>query len=424
MISTTQEHEQHAAGQRLRPPVRRIAVWGPFLVVLALAIGLVFGIWRHVQQNREQEEFRKTISQVTVSFVTIHRNAKPRELILPSNIVAVEQATIYARATGYVARWLVDIGDVVQEGQVLAELATPDLDQQLAQARQQQNQAQANFEIARVTAQRWMELVEKKVVSKQEDDEKQSAYQAAAATLNAAKANVEILVALQAFKNVTAPFAGRITSRAIDVGTLVSAGSGSVGTVLYTLAKTNPLDIFVTVPQTNVPSIHAGLAVRLLAPEYLDRVFEAKVIRTAGALDPASRTLLTEVEIPNDDGALYAGMYAQVKFTLQDQTNPLTIPANTFVFKTEGSQVAMLTKGNKIHWQKIQTGRDFGTEMEVLAGLEENAQVVVNPTDDLTEGLPVQAKPADAPDQSAASPNGQPPPAEKSASGDQNAHPE
>ncbi len=201
MISATHEHEQHAPPrERRRPPVRRIAVWGPLLAVLLLAIALVFGIWRHIQQRREQEEFREQNSQVAVEFVTVHPDDKPRELILPGgNITAVNQATIYARATGYVARWLVDIGDVVKEGQLLAELATPDLDQQLAQARQDLNQAQANFEIARVTAQRWVQLVQKKVVSKQEADEKESTYQATTAALNSAKANVERLVRVAGF---------------------------------------------------------------------------------------------------------------------------------------------------------------------------------------------------------------------------------
>ncbi len=397
MISATHDHEQHAPPapptQRLRPPVRRIAIWAPLLTVLVLAIALVAGIWRHVQLRREQEEFKKKTSQVAVKYVTVHPGKATRDLILPGNIVAVSQATLYARATGYVARYLVDIGDVVKEGQLLAELATPDLDQQLAQARQDLNQAQANFEIARVTAERWMQLVQKKVVAKQESDEKQSTYQATNAALNSAKANVERLVALQEFNNVTAPFQGRITSRVIDVGSLVSAGSGTAGTALFTLAKTNPLDIYVSVPQTDVPAIHDGLSVRLLVPEYPNRDFEAKVIRTAGALDPQSRTLVTEVEIPNDDGALYAGMYAEVKFALEDKDRPIIIPANAFVFKAEGSEVVTLTKENKVHWQKIQVGRDYGNEMEATSGLENGTNVIVNPTDDLVEGLQVEAAP-------------------------------
>ncbi len=171
--------------------------------------------------------------------------------------------------------------------------------------------------------------------------------------MNADKANVARLMALEAFKNVTAPFARRITARLIDIGTLVSAGSGSAGTTLYQIAQTNPLNIFVNVPQSNAPDIHEGLAAKLLVEEYPTRNFEARVIRTAAALDPASRTLNTELQIPNDDGALFAGMYAHVKFTLSDGNGPIIIPANAFVFKTEGPQVATLTKDGRIHWQKI-----------------------------------------------------------------------
>ena len=343
---------------------------------------------------RAQEDFAAKMSEVSVEFVRVHQNDKPVELVLPANIEAVHQTTLFARATGYIASWTADIGDSVKEGQLLAEIVAPDLDQELAQAQHQLQQAQANYEIARVTAVRWEQLWQKQVVSKEENDTDQAAYNAAEATMNADKANVARLMALEAFKNVTAPFDGRITARLIDIGTLVSAGSGSAGTTLYQIAQTNPLNIFVNVPQSNAPDIHEGLAAKLLVEEYPNRNFEARVVRTAAALDPASRTLNTELQIPNDDGALFAGMYAHVKFTLSDGNGPVIIPANAFVFKTEGPQAATLTKDGRIHWQKIQVGRDFGTEMEVLSGLEDGAAVVVNPTDDLTEGLRVLARPA------------------------------
>jgi RND family efflux transporter MFP subunit len=374
---------------------RRRRVWLLLIAVLVTATALAFGILSRVRQMRAQEDFAAKMSKVSVEFVRVHRNDKPIELVLPANIEAVHQTTLFARATGYIARWLVDIGDTVAEGQLLAEIAAPDLDQELAQAQHELQQAQANYEIARLTAVRWEQLWQKQVVSKEENDTDQAAYRAAEATMNADKANVARLMALEAFKNVTAPFAGRITARQIDVGTLVSAGSGSAGTTLYEIAQTNPLNIFANVPQSNAPDIHEGLAAKLLVEEYPNRDFEATVIRTAAALDPASRTLNTELQIPNDDGALYAGMYAHVKFTLSDGNGPIIIPADAFVFKTEGPQVATLTKDDRIHWQKIQVGRDFGTEMEVLSGLEDGSAVVVNPTDDLTEGLRVLARPLD-----------------------------
>lgn len=374
--------------------VLRRRVWSLLIAVLVLAAALLFGITGHIRQMRAQEDFAAKMSEISVEFIRVHPSDKPVELILPANIEAVHQTTLFARATGYIANWTADIGDSVKEGQLLAEIAAPDLDQELAQAQHQLQQAQANYEIARVTAVRWEQLWQKQVVSKEENDTDQAAYNAAEATMNADKANVARLMALEAFKNVTAPFDGRVTARLIDIGTLVSAGSGSAGTTLYQIAQTNPLNIFVNVPQSNAPEIHEGLAAKLLVNEYPNRNFEARVTRTAAALDPASRTLNTELQIPNDDGALYSGMYAYVKFTLSDGNGPVILPANAFVFKTEGPQAATLTKDGRIHWQKIQVGRDFGTEMEVLSGLEDGSAVVVNPTDDLTEGLRVLARPA------------------------------
>jgi RND family efflux transporter MFP subunit len=374
--------------------VLRRRVWSLLIAALVLAAALLFGITGHIRQMRAQEDFAAKMSEISVEFIRVHPSDKPVELILPANIEAVHQTTLFARATGYIANWTADIGDSVKEGQLLAEIAAPDLDQELAQAQHQLQQAQANYEIARVTAVRWEQLWQKQVVSKEENDTDQAAYNAAEATMNADKANVARLMALEAFKNVTAPFDGRVTARLIDIGTLVSAGSGSAGTTLYQIAQTNPLNIFVNVPQSNAPEIHEGLAAKLLVNEYPNRNFEARVTRTAAALDPASRTLNTELQIPNDDGALYSGMYAYVKFTLSDGNGPVILPANAFVFKTEGPQAATLTKDGRIHWQKIQVGRDFGTEMEVLSGLENGSAVVVNPTDDLTEGLRVLARPA------------------------------
>ncbi|MDR3402351.1 MAG: efflux RND transporter periplasmic adaptor subunit [Chthoniobacter sp.] len=380
--------------QTRRPPERRVAIWGPLLVVLVLAIMLVAGVWRHIQQHRAQRQFAEQMGKTSVEVLDAKRDAKPHELMLPGNITAIQETTIFARANGYVGRWLVDIGDNVKSGQQLAVLETPDLDQQLASARGTFNQAQANFELARVTAQRWQELSQKQVVSKQDNDDRQGSYQAAAATLSADKANVSQLEELQAFKNITAPFDGRITSRKIDVGSLVSQGSGTAGTVLFTLAQIDPLRTFVNVPQADAPLIEIGMDAKILVAERANRDFTGKVTRTSGAIDPTSRTLLVEVDIPNHDGALFAGMYAQVKFTLSDQNSPILIPSDVFVFRPEGTQVALVTKENKIHWQKIEVGRDFGSYMEVLKGIDEDAQVVTNPTDDLTEGLVVEPKPA------------------------------
>lgn len=372
---------------------RRRFGWILPMGMLVPASVLFIGITGHVQQTRAQKDFQKNTSQTIVEFVRIKPRESVYELVLPGNLMAVHQTTLNARATGYIGRWLVDIGDSVKEGELLAEIVTPDLDQELTQAQHTLQQAQANYELTQVNAQRGDQLVRRGVISKEENDTDQANYRAAAATVKADKASVDRLAALEQFKRVVAPFSGTITSRQIDVGTLVTADSASSGTPLYTIAATNPLNVFVNVPQSDAPSIHVGLKVKLLVEEYPTRDFEATVVRTAGALDPNSRTLNTEMQIENDDGALFAGMYAQLKFALTSHARPNVIPANAFAFRKEGSQVALLTNDNKIHWQDVKVGRDFGTELEVLSGVKEHDAIVVNPTDDLTEGLTVVARP-------------------------------
>jgi len=366
------------------------------LLVVILILGGLLGVGgvEHLRQRRAQADYAANTSASIVEFVRVHPRDRPIELTLPGNIDAVHQTTLNARVTGYISSWLVDIGDRVKQGQLLAEIATPDLDQELAQAQHELQQAQANYELASITARREGVLNEQQVVSKEENDTDQSAFQAAAAVVQANQANVNRLLALEDFKKVTAPFDGRITARQIDVGSLVNIGSGNTGTPLYMIAQTNLLNIFVDVPQSDAPAICDGMKVRLFVEEYPNRDFEATVVRTAGALDPSSRTLNTEMQIANNDGALFVGMYVQLKFTLRNPSSPIVIPANAFVFGADGSRVATLTKDNRVHWQKIVVGRDFGDEMEVLSGLQDNDAVILNPVDDLTEGLMVTSKPA------------------------------
>jgi len=261
---------------------------------------------------------------------------------------------------------------------LLAEIATPEVDQQLAQARAQE-------EIAKLTADRWRDLLDKKVVSKQEYDQDEKAYEAA-------KANLQQLEKIQGFQQILAPFAGKIAARNIDVGTLVTAGTGNSGTPLFSLVQSDVLRVYVFAPQENAPSIHEGLAAKIVLQEYPGQEFDGKVTRTAGALDPQSRTMQVEVQVPNQQGKLYAGMYGQVKFLLPDDNAPIVVPADAFVFRAQGPQVVTVTNDNRIHWQKISVGRDFGTQLEVLNGLKENTEVVMNPTDDLREGIEVQVK--------------------------------
>jgi RND family efflux transporter MFP subunit len=367
----------------LRPPMRSVAVWGPIAAVTVLAILVIIGAWHRISQRHDQENFAQRTTQLEVNVATAQRDSKPKELILPGTFQAFNQTTIFPRSNGYVESWKVDIGDYVQAGQLLAEIATPEVDQQLAQARAQE-------EIAKLTADRWRDLLVKKVVSKQEYDQNEKAYEGA-------KANLQQLEKIQGFQQILAPFTGKIAARNIDIGTLVAAGTGNSGTPLFSLVQSDVLRVYVFAPQENAPSIHEGLAAKIVLQEYPGQEFDGKVTRTAGALDPQSRTMQVEVQVPNQQGKLYAGMYGQVKFLLPDDNAPIVVPADAFVFRAQGPQVVTVTNDNRIHWQKISVGRDFGTQLEVLNGLKENTEVVMNPTDDLREGIQVQVKPAEKP---------------------------
>lgn len=367
----------------LHPPMRSVAVWGPIAAVTVLAILVILGAWHRVTQRHDQRDFVQRTTQIEVNVATARRDSKPKELVLPGTFQAFNQTTIFPRSNGYVKSWKVDIGDNVQAGQLLAEIATPEVDQQLAQARAQE-------EIAKLTADRWRDLVQKNVVSKQEYDQNEKAYEAA-------KANLQQLEKIQGFQQVVAPFTGKITARNIDIGTLVTAGTGNSGTPLFSMVQSDPLRVYVFVPQENAASMREGLKAKILVQERPGQDFEGTVTRTAGALDPTSRTMQVEVQVPNHDGKLYAGMYGQVKFLLPDDNAPIVVPADAFVFRSQGPQVVTVTNDNRIHWQKIRVGRDFGTQLEVLDGLAENTKVVMNPTDDLTEGGQVQVKPTEKP---------------------------
>ena len=368
-------------GMPTHPPVRSVAVWGPIAAASVLVLFVLIGSWRHVRAHNEQERFAQQINKVAVDVVSAQRDEKPKELILPGTFQAIKQSTIYPRSNGYVKSWKVDIGDNVQAGQLLAEISTPEVDQQLAQARAQE-------EIAKVTADRWRDLVQKNVVSRQEYDQNQKAYEAA-------KANLEQLQKIQGFQQIVAPFAGKIAARNIDIGTLVTAGTGNSGTPLFSIVQSDVLRVYVFAPQENAPSIHEGIEAKIILQEYPGQEFDGKVTRIAGALDPQSRTMQVEVQVPNGDEKLYAGMYGQVKFLLTDENAPIVVPANAFVFRKEGAQVATIENADRIHWQKIRVGRDFGDRIEVLDGLKESTKVVMNPTDDLREGIQVAVKATD-----------------------------
>jgi len=405
----------HAAPAPPAAPSRR-ALW---LLALILAVLIVIGFLKGYIPHRRNEatlaaEADTTSKELpTVTVVSVERSANTGTLILPGNIEALTEAPVLARASGYIRRRYVDIGDRVKSGQLLAEIEAPELDQQVNQARaaldqvraalEQANanlqQGQAQEQLAKVTAERWKNLQSKGVVSRQDNDTYQSQYAAAQANvlalekavasarsnIAAAEANLSRLTELQGFKSVRAPFAGVITVRNVDVGALVSEAN----TLLFRMAQNDRLRTYVNVPQSEADSVHVGQTARLAILDLAGHQFSGTVTRTANALDPATRTLLTEVQVLNSGGLLLPGMYAQVDLTTPRKNPPLLIPGDTLVVRSTGSQVGVVDAGHIVHFQRLQLGRDYGDKIEVLSGLEAGQQVVVNPGDTVQEGAKV-----------------------------------
>ena len=328
----------------------------------------------------------------TVGVISSEHPGNDANLVLPGSTQAIQETAIYARTNGYVKQWNVDIGAKVEAGQLLAEIETPEVDQELNQARANVTQAIANSDLARATLTRWKDLADKKVVSEQEFDEKKSAADARGADLKVAEANVKRLEELQGFEKIIAPFAGIVTARNIDNGNLVTAGSGQTAP-LFRLAQTDTLRIYVTVPQTQARSIVAGQNATVSLREIPDKTFSAKVVRTAGAIDPASRTLLTELQVPNDSGELFPGMYAEVKFALPQDRQTLLVPGNAVMIRSDGPKILVVDAKNVIHARAVKLGRDLGDKVEIASGLDPAESLVANPTDALRDGAEVKVQP-------------------------------
>jgi membrane fusion protein, multidrug efflux system len=374
------------------------------LVVLFLTLaGLLyfFGVLPRFAEGAALDREQKINAQRNVVYALAHLSAPKIDLPLPGTVEAYQQASIYTRTNGYVKKWLVDIGDIVHEGQPLAEIDTPEVDQQLIQAKATSEQAKAAVTIAQSAADRWNTMVKAHAVSQQEADEKNATLAEAKATLDADLANVAQLAALENFKHIIAPFTGKITYRNIEVGNLVTAGTGSsansTGTSeIYRLAQTDPLRVYVDVPEGNSPSILPGVAADLHVQAYPDRVFHGEVVRSAGALDNSSRTLKTEIRVANPNGELLPGAFAEVHLDLSDDTPTILIPANTLIVNSSGTQVALLENidgQDKIHYLPVKVGRDFGTEVEIVQDVKDGDRLVTNPPADMAEGEVVMAKP-------------------------------
>ncbi len=357
-------------------------------VALVIVAGLALGV---IPRLRAQSKLVAATQEVTLRTVTVTnatRLASSVQLALPGDVRAFEETKIYARADGYLLKWNSDIGAKVEAGQVLAEIDTPELDQELNQSRAALAQAQANLVLARSSAERWQRLLKDRAVSQQEVDEKTSALAAREADVKAAEAAVARLEKLSSFKEVRAPFAGTITRRHVDTGALIRAGGNA--SALFDLAQTDTLRVQVNVPQAYLRDIAIGSTVAIAVAEYPGRAFPGKVLRTSGAFDATTRTMLTEIEVPNRNGELFPGIHVDVQLTLAQANPPIVVPARAVIIRGEGLQVAEVDDANAIRLQKVQAGRDLGRTVEIVSGLSDGARIVTNPTDTLVEGMLVR----------------------------------
>ena len=387
MNNVDQKPSANAAGSAAQAvrPVRLLRVF--YVVLSIMLIGLVAGFWPRWSTRHLLAQATKELAVTSVAVVSPVPGNSNLGVPLPAEVQAFVEAPIYARASGYLKRWLADIGATVQAGQLLAEIDTPEVDQQLAQARAEVAQHQAALDLAKITSERWTDLLRTASVSQQETAEKQSDLELKKANLDGALANLHRLEDLKTFGSVIAPFAGTITARLTDVGQLITAGSGRE---LFRLAQLNPLRVYVRVPQTLSLAIAPGQVAELILDQFPGRKIKAKVVRTAGALEPGSRTLLTELEADNAHGEILAGSYAQVRFTDSVAAPTLTLSANTLLFRAEGIRVGVVNADGRVELRAVKLGRDFGQTVEILEGVGANDRVILNPPDSLANGLVVR----------------------------------
>jgi membrane fusion protein, multidrug efflux system len=360
-----------------------------WFIVLFLVFA-VLGVYALVQRRTEHQVLAEQTERMAVPFVSvIHATAIGGEstMVLPGTLKAYVESPIYARTNGYLKKWYKDIGSHVNKGDLLAEIDTPEIDQQLAQMRADLTTAQANLGLAGTTTTRYQELLKSDSVSKQDADNASGNYAARQAMVQSAEANVKRLEELESFKRVYAPFSGVITQRNVDSGNLINAGNGgNANKEMFDLAQIDPLRVFVSVPQSFGPSIHVGMKACLELSEFNGRSFCGKVTRTANSIDPGTRTLLTEVDVPNPSGTLLPGSYAQVNFNVKMSGQRFTLPINALLFRPEGTVAAVVGPDDHLSLKKITIGRDFGANVEVLEGISPEDNIVINPPDALEQG--------------------------------------
>ena len=365
---------------------------------IALIVAIALGVWGEVSRVLARSELVRQNADAaipTVTTTTAEPSAAGEELVLPGAVQAFIEAPIYARTNGYLKTWYTDIGSRVSKGQLLAQIETPEVDQQLSQAQADLATARANENLSKSTNARWQGLLATQSVSKQDADEKAGDAAAKTAAADSAAANVARLRDLESFKRVVAPFTGVITARNTDVGALINAGQ-STGTELFRIADTHKLRIYVRVPEPFAAVTQPGLEAALRFTEHADRTFSAKIVRTSNSLDPALRTLQVELQLDNVEGEIFPGAYAEVHFKLPPNAQTLRLPANTVLFRSAGLQVATLDNQQRVKLKSIVQGRDFGNSIEVLSGLAPHETVVLNPPDSIADGVQVRIAVPDA----------------------------
>ena len=393
---------------------------GVLITVIVLAIIAAVVIGGIVPRLRAKEALQKETYDLAVPTVNVahaKQGAPQTEIVLPGNMQAFTESPIYARTSGYLKKWYVDIGGRVKTGQLLAEIETPEVDQQLQQARSQLNTAKANYNLAQITSNRYQELKNTDSVAQQDVDNALGSERANSATVSAAEYQVKYLEQLESFRKIYAPFDGIITVRNTDVGHLINSGAGSPTAELFHIAAIHTLRVYINVPQQFSPAAKPGLPATLTLQEFPGRKFKGTLVRTANAIDLATRTLLVEVDVENPTGELLPGAFAEVHLAVPSGAPTFILPVSALIFRAQGLQVGVVKDGNHAQLANIILGRDFGNEVEVVSGLQADDQVIINPPDSLISGEEVRVAQPPNQNQGNGQAPGQNPPSQKPQSG-------
>jgi RND family efflux transporter MFP subunit len=393
---STQDPDQNLIAERATThgpvvPPRKLS---PIAIVVFVVVVVILVIAGILPRMHTRAEVRSETAQMAIPYVAVvhpERQSSTDEVVLPANIQAYTDSPIYARTNGYLKKWYVDIGGHVKKGQLLAEIETPEVDQQLSQAVADQATAQANVNLAKITADRYEGLLKTDSVSKQDADNAEGDFQAKRAALDSSAANVKRLQDLQSFQKIYAPFDGVITARNVDVGDLIDAGAaGGTQKEMFHIAYTQKLRVYVSIPQVDSAGAKPGIEADLVLPEFPGRRFPGKLVSTAQAIDPSSRTLLAEISVDNPTGELLPGAYAEVHLGIPSGGPSFVLPVSALLFRADGLHVVTVENGDRAVLTTVTLGRDLGNEVEILSGLNGDESVVANPPDSIVTGSPVR----------------------------------